>query len=129
MEKTQKLEISSWAEDTTSEASVKVLRPQVKQRHALLRQLNGPGAPQDLHLGQETLVIGRSNNADVAIDSADLSRRHLQIELIDDDFRCTDLNSVNGLFLNGIRVHACTLRRGDTIQAGQISFQFEEVEG
>lgn len=128
MVKTQRIKTGSWGEDTTSEASVKILRPLQKNRHAVLRQQNGPDAPCDWSLAEPKIILGRSSSAQISIDASDLSRQHLRIELIDDDFHCTDLDSVNGLFLNGIKVHSCTLRRGDTIQAGKISFIFEEVE-
>lgn len=128
MTKTERIEPGSWGEDTTSEASVKILRPLQKKRRAILRQQNGPDAPRDWHLGEQQIILGRSSSAQISIDASDLSRQHLRIELVNDDFHCVDLDSVNGLFLNGIKVHSCTLRRGDTIQAGKISFVFEEVE-
>lgn len=50
---------------------------------------------------KDTCVVGRSPTADVAINNEGLSRKHFQIELIDGEFYVTDLNSTNGVVVNG----------------------------
>jgi|GEM_PF-3660883 len=51
-------------------------------------------------------IIGRSKNADIWVNREELSRAHLQIELQDKDFFITDLNSTNGVIINGERIPA-----------------------
>lgn len=49
-------------------------------------------------------VIGRSKNADVFINREELSRAHFEIELFDQNYYVTDLNSTNGVMVNGDKI-------------------------
>lgn len=49
-------------------------------------------------------VIGRSQSADVCIPRDELSRAHFELERIDQDFFITDLNSTNGIYVNGEKI-------------------------
>jgi len=49
-------------------------------------------------------IIGRSSDASYQIDMQCFSRKHLEIEVSDHDFFVTDLNSTNGVFVNGERI-------------------------
>lgn len=46
-------------------------------------------------------IVGRSPKVDVTINNEGLSRNHFQIELVDGEFYVTDLNSTNGVVVNG----------------------------
>lgn len=118
----------AWSDDTTSEARLDLLLPPRSSRVPVLRQINGPGAPRDHRIETEAVVVGRSRSSDLVIDSPELSRQHIRIERHGEEYRCTDLESVNGLYLNGIKVHSCTLRVGDTVQIGNVTFVYEEVD-
>jgi pSer/pThr/pTyr-binding forkhead associated (FHA) protein len=41
-------------------------------------------------------------------------------------FSCTDLDSANGVLLNGIKAHSAVLHEGDTLQIGDVVFVFRE---
>ncbi len=114
-------------EETTAEIPVNVFKPQQHTRQMVLKQLTGPGAPRDLPLDRSQVVIGRSAQADCTIETPELSRRHIALEYDGAEFTCTDLGSQNGLYLNGVEVHSCVLRNGDTIQIGNVTFVFREA--
>ncbi|MFH1809746.1 MAG: FHA domain-containing protein [Pseudomonadota bacterium] len=118
----------AWSDDTTSEAKLDLVLPSRAERRPVLRQINGPGAPRDHRIQEDRVVVGRSRGAELVIDSPELSRQHIRIERNGEEYRCTDLDSCNGLYLNGIKVHSCTLRVGDTVQIGNVTFVYEEVE-
>jgi pSer/pThr/pTyr-binding forkhead associated (FHA) protein len=40
----------------------------------------------------------------------------------------TDLNSSNGMYLNGVKAHSAVLHEGDQIQIGNVVFIFHEGE-
>jgi pSer/pThr/pTyr-binding forkhead associated (FHA) protein len=55
-----------------------------------------------------------------------LSRSHLSLTFIDEEFVCHDLDSSNGVYLNGVRIHSATLRDGDQLQLGAIVLVYRE---
>ncbi len=63
-------------------------------------------------------VLGRSHLNDLCLDSSYLSRHHLAITRGATGFYLSDLNSVNGVVLNGQRVHSAPIGDGDVIAAG-----------
>ncbi|MCP4502209.1 MAG: FHA domain-containing protein [Deltaproteobacteria bacterium] len=118
--------VDNWSESLTTEASVRLLMPERKDAPFFLRQLTGPGAPHDWSFMRDRTVIGRSKAADFAIDSPELSRQHICILRDGKSFKCLDLESRNGIYLDGVRIHSLILRHGDLIQLGNVSFLFCE---
>lgn len=64
-------------------------------------------------------VLGRDTSADITIDDTGISRKHIKIEVMPDAVVVTDLDSTNGLFVEGHRVKAATLLDGNTIVIGR----------
>jgi pSer/pThr/pTyr-binding forkhead associated (FHA) protein len=89
-----------------------------------LRQVRGPGAPAVHRLEAKTLVVGRSSDADLVLDSAQISRRHLELTKVGDDYRCRDLDSMNGMYVDGVKAVEVILRDGDTVQIGDVVFEY-----
>ena len=117
----------SWSESQTTEASIHLLLPNKVQRPPAFRQITGPGAPRDMILSRDKMTLGRSKAADFTVDSPELSRVHLRIEKDGIEFTITDELSRNGVFLNGVKIHAAVLRPGDAIQVGNVTFLFHEA--
>jgi type II secretory pathway predicted ATPase ExeA len=65
------------------------------------------------------LVIGRTPDNDVQIDSKFISRHHCQIVTQQDSCLIEDLNSTNGIFVQSKRVRRHNLNDGDVVQVGQ----------
>lgn len=75
----------------------------------------------------ETLNIGRSEGNDIVINETTVSHEHACITRYQNQYLLSDLNSTNGTLHNNVRITDDTvLRRGDTIQIGKTTFQFEE---
>lgn len=79
------------------------------------------------------LIVGRwskgernPDGADLAVDDAQMSRRHFQISLADGFYLLRDLESRNGTYVNNdsTRIVEKVLRAGDVIQAGVSIFVF-----
>jgi len=100
-------------------------KPRPRRAHRL-EQTAGPGSPAMHELSADTLVIGRGSTADLRVDSEDVSRIHAQLMRIDDEYTVEDLDSRNGVFLNGLQVHAAVLRDGDQVQLGDVVFTYTE---
>lgn len=92
----------------------------------VLEQLQGPGAPKEFVLGPGETVVGRSLQAAISIASGAISRQHLMLKRVGSEYSCQDLNSSNGVFLNGVKTHSAVLRQGDTLQIGDVVFIFHE---
>jgi hypothetical protein len=91
-----------------------------------LEMVRGAGAPKLWALIGDETVIGRSGQANICIESSLLSRKHVEIRKQGPEFRLKDLDSANGVYLNGVRVHSVGLHEGDTIQIGDVVFIFHE---
>jgi pSer/pThr/pTyr-binding forkhead associated (FHA) protein len=91
-----------------------------------LRQISGPGAPLEIPLRSERMVIGRSRSADIQVDSPELSRKHAELRHENKEITIHDLDSRNGVFLNGVKIHSAALRGGDTLQIGNVAYVFVE---
>jgi len=76
-------------------------------------------------LPAKSLLIGRSEDADVVIDDESVSRHHAKIvRLPHDVFMVKDLGSKNGTFVNQLQIEAHPLNEGDQIQVGDIALKF-----
>jgi general secretion pathway protein A len=65
------------------------------------------------------LVIGRTPDNDIQIDSKFISRHHCQILTQPDACVIEDLNSTNGIYVKSKRVRRHNLNDGDVVQVGQ----------
>lgn len=92
-----------------------------------LEQVRGPGAPRRISLALAETVIGRGTQANVTIDSALLSRRHVAFRRSGPELTLSDLESANGVYVNGVRAHFAVLHEGDTIQVGDVVFVLHEA--
>jgi predicted component of type VI protein secretion system len=64
------------------------------------------------------LLLGRHPECDIQIDSRKISRRHCCIAQVDDYLVVRDLDSTNGIRINGVRVLEGKLRVGDELTIG-----------
>lgn len=70
----------------------------------------------------DRIEIGRALECDISILEPALSRKHAELELLDDDLIVRDLGSVNGTFVNGEKVEEAHLKDNDKLQFGKIRF-------
>ncbi|MFZ5897119.1 MAG: FHA domain-containing protein [Myxococcota bacterium] len=68
-------------------------------------------------------LVGRSSNCELMIGDARVSRRHARLLVRADSVVIEDMQSANGVFVNGVRIlRSETLRDGDQFQIGSASF-------
>ena len=75
------------------------------------------------------VVIGRDRTATLCIADASISRRHSQIEKENEQFVITDLESLNGTFINDVPVKRRQLQHGDRVRIGDSQFLFLMHDG
>lgn len=69
-------------------------------------------------LDKPILLIGRHAECDIQIDSRKISRRHCCIAQVSDYLVVRDLDSTNGIRINGVRVDEGRLIAGDELTIG-----------
>ncbi|MEP6707183.1 MAG: sigma 54-interacting transcriptional regulator [Pyrinomonadaceae bacterium] len=80
-------------------------------------------------LAEEEIVIGRETSATVCIADGSVSRRHSRIQKQGDEFVLSDLESLNGTFINGVPVKTRALMHGDRVRVGDSQFLVLLQEG
>jgi pSer/pThr/pTyr-binding forkhead associated (FHA) protein len=89
--------------------------------------IKGPLEGKRFVILRNSMVIGREPGLDLTIPDAAISRRHAEIVLGPTKVEVKDLGSRNGVFVNGARVTASSIRPGDTIRIHQSLFVMEEI--
>jgi hypothetical protein len=88
------------------------------RRSSVVLEVNGMKHPLD----PPGIVIGRGNEAELKIDDPGISRRHAQIKIhqsgSDTTVTIVDLDSTNGVVLNGHRVATAVVADGSEIRLG-----------
>jgi hypothetical protein len=79
-------------------------------------------------LGSGGATLGRSREADIVLDDANVSRKHAEVRPSGGSWIVRDLGSTNGVKVNGRRVDPSrpqSLKRGDVIELGTSRATFE----
>src|SRR5574339_220688 len=84
----------------------------------------GPLKDRKIELTEEPIILGRERTNQVYISDLLLSRRHCSIGKNNNDFIIRDLQSRNGVFVNGVPVRERSLNHGDRIEIGTSAFLF-----
>jgi ribosomal protein L32 len=90
-----------------------------------LRVSQGVGTGQSFHLGARTR-LGHKKANEIVLADQQSSGLHAVIQRQANSYVITDQNSINGTFVNGVRIQApTTLHPGDTISIGGTHFVVE----
>ena len=81
------------------------------------------------NIDDEGTVLGRETTATLCIAESAVSRRHSKLEKRDDEYVITDLDSLNGTFVNDVPVKSRVLQHGDRVRVGESQFLFLLYEG
>jgi hypothetical protein len=109
-------------------APVQATDTQVRRASAVL-VVNG----EELPLTPPGIVIGRGNDADLRIEDPGVSRRHVELRVLDTAagprVSAHDLGSTNGVLVNGKRVEQATLADGAVIRIGNTAMTLRHQGG
>jgi serine phosphatase RsbU (regulator of sigma subunit) len=82
--------------------------------------IGGAGLGRRLRLDENPLAIGRDGQCGLVLASPDVSRRHCRVDLKGGEVIVTDLNSTNGTYVDGRRIHEpAALPDGSILEIGQ----------
>ena len=68
------------------------------------------------------ILVGRHSDVELRLAYPQVSRRHCRLLFEDGLWHVYDLDSRNGLFINGERMHQAALYEGDQIRVGEVTF-------
>ncbi|MCH9693855.1 MAG: FHA domain-containing protein [Gammaproteobacteria bacterium] len=77
-------------------------------------------------LFKDRLTIGRTDDNDIQLKVAYISRRHAVIQTENGETRIIDWGSKNGIYVNSEKVSEHPLHHGDVITVGNARFRYEE---
>jgi hypothetical protein len=117
-------------QQTTMAYAVDDVTSAVVEREAegpvLVIRAGGGRAGEHLPLQAARETIGRAPEADLFLDDVTVSREHAIIEREPDGFYLRDLESLNGTYVNRVRVTRHRLADGDEVQVGKFKLTFLE---
>jgi pSer/pThr/pTyr-binding forkhead associated (FHA) protein len=91
---------------------------------AALLVRSGPQKNQKFILAGKNIILGRSDEANIVLDDVTVSRIHALILKESNTWKITDKGSLNGTYVNFIRISDTKLSAGDDIQIGKYRFSF-----
>ena len=89
---------------------------------------SGITAGARFELAKEIMSVGRHENSDLLLDDVSVSRHHaIFTRTTSGRITLRDLNSLNGTYVNGVRVEETTLHSADEVQIGKFKLVFWEA--
>ena len=98
---------------------------------ASLALMAGPRYGEELAVPSPIVTVGRAAGCDVVVDDDSVSAQHARLEYDLGNWRITDLESINGTAVEGVRLAPgvpTPLPYGATLRLGGVQLQFREVE-
>lgn len=91
---------------------------------AVLRIIDGPHTGREYRINEGGVILGRSQNATVQLDDPLVSKFHARIE-VGRTLDLIDLNSANGLIIDGQQFSRVSLETGQTVLVGGTTLRAE----
>jgi hypothetical protein len=91
------------------------------EREIITLSVNGG---KKVEVSKRRTLIGRSKECDIQIEDASASRKHAEIRQEGTAYWVIDLDSTNGLEVNGLRTQRAKLDHGDKITIGSTEISF-----
>lgn len=89
-----------------------------------LDQVEGTAGRRMHDIDDEVVTVGRGQESSIFLDDVTVSRKHAEILRGERGFMIRDIGSLNGTYVNRVRVDSVDLRNGDEIQVGKYRFRF-----
>jgi len=110
--------------DMEQEEDIRVPEEELTAGAAILVIKRGASAGTRFVLTKDMTTAGRHPESDIFLDDITVSRRHAEIVRGEPDFRIVDMGSLNGTYVNKLRVEEADLSSGDEIQIGKFRLIF-----
>ncbi|WP_081392752.1 FHA domain-containing protein [Mycolicibacterium fortuitum] len=98
--------------------------PHAELGSAVLYVVRGPTSGAECELTHPYTTAGRHRDSTVLLDHVTVSRRHAEFRWVDGHYWVIDTGSLNGVYVNQIRVESAPLTNGDEIWIGAFDLTF-----
>jgi pSer/pThr/pTyr-binding forkhead associated (FHA) protein len=128
--RTKSIDIRTYKKEKTGFSSTLEMSPKTfigkipTTQHAYLEIMGEK--KERIYLGENEVVIGRIPDCDIQLLIDNVSRMHARIIYRNEEYQIEDLDSMNGVYVNGIKVEKCILREHDIIEIGGVKILFVE---
>ena len=78
--------------------------------------------------GKRQLIIGRADSCEIQLDGLQISNKHAQIIKSKNGIVVEDLNSTNGVYVNGKSISKQVILPNDSVQIGSFQIKIDEYE-
>jgi pSer/pThr/pTyr-binding forkhead associated (FHA) protein/tetratricopeptide (TPR) repeat protein len=95
---------------------------------ARLIVMTPPLAGQEFLLDRASVVIGRTQENDVVLNHKSISRHHAKVIRDGDRYVVVDLESANGVRVNGAEYERVELQSGDVLELGHVRLRFATAD-
>jgi transcriptional regulator with GAF, ATPase, and Fis domain len=112
--KTGKTKVIRWEEQPT-----KLILSKCK-----LTVMSGENEGKEFILSRPLIRVGTRKENEMVLKDETMSRTHFEIKQTKDGYLLTDSGSLNGVFINGLRVKEAFLSAGNVIRAGKTELKF-----
>ncbi len=89
-----------------------------------LDQVEGTAGRRMHDIDEDVVTVGRGQESSIFLDDVTVSRKHAEVVRGERGFLIRDVGSLNGTYVNRVRVDSVDLRNGDEIQVGKYRFRF-----
>jgi len=83
------------------------------------------GGGDAIPLRKQVLIVGRRSSCDIQLDFPNVSSKHCELAYINGYWRVRDLNSSNGVKINGVREEEKFVQPGDVIAFAKHGFEIQ----
>ena len=106
------------------EEELTVTIPAIERGDGVLVVKRGPAAGTRYRLDAPVTRVGRHPESDIFLDDITVSRRHAEFHHDGHRFVVRDVGSLNGTYLNRVRIEEADLASGDEVQIGKFKLIF-----
>lgn len=128
----------SWGDPTKTEPVIKadedgpladIDRSSFGTDQALFVVIQGAKAGARYLLDSDVVKVGRHPDSDIFLDDITVSRRHAEVACSAATYRVNDVGSLNGTYVNRLRVDDAELFDGDELRIGKFRLIFAHGTG
>lgn len=91
--------------------------------------LSEPAAGAEFSLNKPALRIGRDEKLDIWINHKSISHEHAEVQVKNGKVTLFDLDSANGMKINGVKASRAVLDSGDVVELGKVRFRYLPSQG
>ena len=100
----------------------------LRRRRLRLEVTRGPDKKKRVDLDRDRMVIGTHEQCDLVLTDPTVSRQHLEIELVPQGYAIRDLDSLNGLYLDDVRVREIVVTKAVQLALGETRIKLAPLD-